>query len=139
MTTRSIKSIVLSLKGATTQAQTDVDDLATKFAGKSREHIRTALLPIVGEAYKVALVDGQGKAAGTKVFDSEAKDYEAARKFLGRILTAIAPSEAKPTSKRIAVPRALRASIVEQIIEAKLDKAQFNALLAQLREAVDFA
>ena len=138
MTTRSIKSIVLSLKGATTQAQTDVNDLATKFAGKSRDDIRTTLLPIVGEAYKVALIDGKGKATGTKVFDSTAEDYESARKFLQRILTAIAPTEPKATAQRIDVPRELRVGIIKQIIEAGLTKAQFNALLSQVRDAIDF-
>ena len=138
MTTRSIKSIVLSLKAATTQAQADVNDLATKFKGKSRDAIRTALLPIVAEAYAVALVEGKGKATGTKVLDSEAKDYEAAKKFLQRLVGAIAPAEAKATSPRVDVPRALREGIIKQIIAAGLDKAQFNALLAQVRDAIDF-
>ena len=45
MTTRSIHSILASLKKAHTQAQTDVNDLAAKFKGKSRDTIRQAILP----------------------------------------------------------------------------------------------
>ena len=136
---RSIKSIVLSLKGSTAQAQTDINDLAKAFNGKTRDDIRTALLPVIAEAYKVRLIDGKGKATGTKVLDSEAKGYEAARKFLGRILAAIAHEADKPTShKRIAVPKALRDDIVKSIIAAGLDKAQFIALLAQVRDSIDF-
>ena len=138
MTTRSIHSILASLKKASTQAQTDVNDLAAKFKGKSRDTIRQAILPELPKLYKVRIVDGSGKAEGTRVLDSTSKDYEAARKFLGRILSAIAPTEAKTSSPRIDVPRALRNNIVDQIIAAGLDKKQFDALLAQLRDAVDF-
>lgn len=138
--TRSTYTILASLKAADTQAQTDINELAGKFAGKTREAIRTALLPDIAQLYKVALVAGAGKATGTKVLDSEAKGYEAARKFLGRILAVIAPeAETPPSHKRIAVPKALRDDIVKSIIAAGLDKAQFNALLAQVRDSIDFA
>ena len=140
MTTRSTASILASLKKADTQAQTDINDLAAKFKGKAREAIRVALLPDVAKLYKVKLIAGAGKATGTMVLDSEASNYEAARKFLGRILAAIAPADDTPTShKRIAVPKALRDDIVKSIIAAGLDKTQFNALLAQVRDSIDFA
>ena len=138
MTTRSIHSILASLKKAHTQAQTDVNDLAAKFKGKSRDTIRQAILPELPKLYKVRIIDGSGKAEGTRVIDSTSKDYESARKFLGRILSAIAPTEAKTSGQRIDVPRALRNSIVDQIIAAGLEKKQFDALLAQLRDAVAF-
>ena len=140
MTTRSTASILASLKKADTQAQTDINDLAAKFKGKAREAIRVALLPDVAKLYKVKLIAGAGKATGTMVLDSEASNYEAARKFLGRILAAIAPADDTPVShKRIAVPKALRDDIVKSIIAAGLDKNQFNALLAQVRDSIDFA
>ena len=138
MTTRSIHTILASLKKANAQAQTDVNDLAVKFKGKSRDTIRQAILPELPKLYKVRIVDGAGKAQGTKVIDSESKEYEAARKFLGRVLNAVAPEAPKATSPRIAVPRELREGIIKQVIEAGLTKEQFTALLAQLRDGVEF-
>jgi hypothetical protein len=120
MTTRSIASILASLKKADTQAQTDINDLAAKFKGKARDTIRTALLPDVAKLYKVKLIAGAGKATGTMVLDSEADNYEAARKFLGRIINTIAPNEAKPTSQARIAPAARKA--------AKAYLAQFDTL-----------
>jgi len=140
MTTRSINQIVLSIKANDARIQRDIDDLAALFKGKAWATIRAALVPAVGKAYKVAVVDGKGKAQGTQVFDSEAQYYEAAKRCLSRLLGALTDGAPKPktSSPRINVPRELRNSLVDQIIAAGLDKNQFNALLAQLRDSVSF-
>lgn len=76
------------------------------FAGKSREEVRAALVPIVGEFRAVPIVDGERKAKGTKVFDSSANNYSTAKRDLTRILADIcgpvsADSEpTKPTQKK---------------------------------------
>lgn len=65
--------------------------LQATFKGKSAEEVRTAILPDVAsyKKYQVPVVDGAGKAAGTKVLDKEHANYEACRKALGRLVSAI--------------------------------------------------
>ncbi len=139
MTTRSVNQIVLSIKANDARIQRDIDDLAKLFKGKAWATIRAALVPAIGKAYKVPVVDGKGKAQGTQVFDSEATAYEAAKRCLSRLLSVLTYVAPQTTSHpRINVPRELRNNIVDQIIAAGLDKNQFNALLAQLRDAVAF-
>ena len=63
---------------------------------KSWDKVRAILLPLVAGVSGVSVIDGEGKAIGTLVLDSEAKNYETARKRLQRLTSAIAvkkPSE----------------------------------------------
>lgn len=85
----NITKLVLRIKSCTEQAQADVNALALHFKRTKPEQVRATLLPIVAKAYGVKLVAGSGKAEGTLVLDSEAKGYEACRKFLGRLVNAV--------------------------------------------------
>ena len=135
---RSLTQIVKIIKKAHGELESCVGELATKFRGKSREQIKAALLPVMPSVYKVKLVDGDGKAKGRKVLDSESPEYEAARKMVQRIVNAIAPTTKPESNKRIVLPNGLRQSIVDQIIDAGLTKTQFDALLSQVRDSVSF-
>lgn len=59
--------------------------------GKSEGDVRTALLPIVAAhpKYNVPVIDGEGKAKGTKVLDKTAEKYETAKKALQRLVADI--------------------------------------------------
>jgi hypothetical protein len=134
----SIKSQVVIIKAegdASAKADIARDTLKKKLGRKSRESVRATLLPEFASVYKVALVDGAGKKQGEKVLDSEAGAYEACRKALGRTITFICGAT---QSDSVEVSAKLVKKISNEIIEAGLTKAQFNALLAQLREAVSF-
>ncbi len=59
----------------------DSIDKARKDAkGMTHDQVRVVILPIVSRKHGVPLVDGKGKAQGTKVFDSSHTKYEAAKK-----------------------------------------------------------
>ena len=86
MSVAILKKQVLIIKAeGTAKAQADEARITLKkhFGRKSWDTVRAALLPVFASAYGVKLVDGAGKAAGTKVLDSEAAAYEACRKTLG--------------------------------------------------------
>ena len=53
---------------------------------RRREAGRAKLLPLVAKFYSVAVVEGQGKAKGTMVMDSESAKYEAAKTALRRMV-----------------------------------------------------
>ena len=79
---------------------------------RNRDAIRVELMPFFGKSYGVALVAGEGKAEGTKVFDSSAPAYEACRKALSRTLDAVlgvsATSSPKPEFTRKQITEAKR-------------------------------
>ena len=85
-----------------------IAELQKQFKGKDAEAIRKALLPHVASytKYGVPLVDGSGKAEGTKVLDKEHANYEACRKALGRLVKAILgeSSGATEAAEEIEVP-----------------------------------
>jgi len=68
-----------------------IETLRATFKGKTPEVIRAALLPDVASfsKYAVPLVKGAGKAEGTMVLDAEHPKYEACRKALNRLVSAI--------------------------------------------------
>ena len=68
----------------------------------------------------------------------ETKAYDKARQdFAYHIVRKVkAPTPTK--HNRVAVPKALRDDIVQSIIAAGLDKAQFTALLEQVRDSIAF-
>ena len=104
---KSLVTLVRSLKAANDQAQRDINDIAAAMRGKTPEQVRAALMPAVGKVYSVKLVAGQGKATGQKVLDSEATNYEAARKMLQRILSALSGNTPAP-AKHTRVSKAYR-------------------------------
>lgn len=71
--------------------------------GKSPEVVRAELLPIVAAHYAVPLVDGERKAKGTKVLDTSAPKYEAAKTALRRLVADICGA-GNAKSEEIAVP-----------------------------------
>lgn len=107
--TKSLVTLVRSLKKSDDQAQRDINDIAKAMRGKTPEKVRAALMPAVGKVYSVKLVAGQGKATGQKVLDSEATNYEAARKMLQRILNALSgDTPTQPATKHTRWSRDMR-------------------------------
>jgi hypothetical protein len=81
----SIKSNVsIALTSATAYGKA-VQGLKSELQGRDAAHVRAALLPHVAAFYNVAVIDGAGKAMGTKVLDKESAKYEAAKKALQRL------------------------------------------------------
>ena len=85
-----------------------IDALRKAFKGKSADVVRAALLADVASypKYAVPLVDGEGKAEGTKVLDKTHAKYEACRKALGRLVSDIMgkSSGASEPAEEIEVP-----------------------------------
>lgn len=100
------------------------------FAGKSREDVRTTLVPIVGEFRAVPIVDGERKAKGTKVLDSSAKHYPTAKRDLTRLLLDIcgpvsadsAPSE--PTKQKASADEKAAAKALLKACKGDLARAK---------------
>lgn len=106
---------------------------------KSRETVRVTLMPLVGKFWSVKLVDGESKAKGSKVLDSSAENYENAKRDLYDLVVGICGKASSSGSKEpVAVPRKLLSNMTAEIIDAGLTRDEFNALLAQLRDAVSF-
>lgn len=124
---------------ASAQSYANAIALARKDAkGMTREAVRTAILPTVASFYAVAVKAGEGKAEGTKVMDKDATKYETARKALQRLLSDICPSESAGKKEVVTAPKALVKRMTTEIIDAGLTKAEFDALIAELRASVSF-
>lgn len=135
----SIKSQVVIIKSESdASAKADLARIALKkqLGRKSRESVRATLLPEFASVYKVKLVTGEGSGAGKQVLDSSASAYEACRKALGRTVTFICGAASSNAVEDVS-PKLIK-KLANEIIDAGLTKAQFNALLAQLRESVSF-
>jgi hypothetical protein len=65
--------------------------LQVAFKGKTAEQIRDAIRPDVAsyKKYAVPMVDGKGKAVGTKVLDKDHPQYENCRKAVTNLTKAI--------------------------------------------------
>ena len=76
------------------------------FKGKTAEVVRASILPDVAsyKKYSVPLVAGSGKAEGTKVLDKGHANYEACRKALGRLVSAIVGKESSGHKEEIEIP-----------------------------------
>jgi endo-1,4-beta-mannosidase len=120
-------------------AYADAIEAARKDAkGMSRDKVRAVIMPVVGAKFGVALKDGEGKSKGAKVFDKDATKYEAAKKALQRLLKDICGDESSGKQEPVALPKGIVNRLSNEIIEAGLTKAQFNELIAQLRNSVSF-
>jgi hypothetical protein len=106
--------------------------------GMTRDAVRIAILPTVASFYAVPVKAGEGKAEGTKVLDKDAPKYETARKALQRLLSDICPSESSAKKEVVTAPKALLKKLTSEIIEAGVTKAEFDALIAELRASVSF-
>ena len=124
---------------ASAKAYADAIESARKDAkGMTRDAVRTAILPTVASFYGVAVKAGEGKAEGTKVLDKDAPKYETARKALQRLLSDIVPSESSGKKETVSAPKALVKKLTSEIIHAGITKAEFDALIAELRSSVSF-
>ena len=111
--------------------------------GMTHEQVRAVILPIVAgkPKYDVPLVDGKGKAKGTKVMDSTHAQYENAKRAVTRLLDDIMgdkPVSSSGAQEPVVLPRGLVSGFTNKIIGAGLDKDQFNELIAQLRASISF-
>jgi hypothetical protein len=131
-------SVTTALQHAKGYADAITD--ATKAAkGMPRDEVRTAIMPTVAAFYGVKMKAGEGKAEGSQVMDKEAAKYEAARKALSRLLGDICGIEVSSASREpVVAPRKVFKSVLNEIITSGMTKAEFNALLAELRDSVSF-
>lgn len=130
-------NVTLFCKSGVTKAQA-INDLAKDLKRKSRDTVRTTLMPFVGAFWNVKLVDGEGKAKGTKVFDKTAPKYENAKRDLYDLVKGICGVQSSGKKEPVTLPKKLVTNITAEIIDAGLTRDQFNALLSQLRNAVNF-
>ncbi len=132
------KSVIAIRKEHESKLEAEIarNALKKEFARKSWDTVRTALLPVFAQVYEVKLVDGEGKAKGTKVLDSDAKNYEACRRTLSNTVTFICG--AKKSSGKVEAPAKLVNDLTKKIIESGIDSKQFNALLTALRSNISF-
>ncbi len=131
-------NVTLFCKSKATKAQA-IADLTKELKRKSRETVRTTLMPLVGKYWTVKLVDGEGKAKGSKVFDSSAENYENAKRDLYDLVVGICGKANSSGSKEpVVVSKKLVTNITNEIIGAGLTRDEFNALLSQLRDSVSF-
>lgn len=114
-----------------------INALRGECKGMDRDQARQSLIVPIAEFYAVALQDGERKAKGTKVLDKDAAKYEAARKALQKLLDDVVGKASNHAAKATA-PKALTKAIIDQIIDSGIGKAEFNALLAAIRDGVSF-
>lgn len=88
---KAIRATVHAALTAALSYGESIDALRVIYKGQTTEAIRAALLPEVAAFHKFAvpLVAGAGKAVGRLVLDKEHANYEACRKALGRLVSAI--------------------------------------------------
>jgi hypothetical protein len=131
-------NVNLFCKSGVTKAQA-IDALTKELKRKSRETVRTTLMPLVGKFWTVKLIDGEGKAKGSKVLDSSAENYENAKRDLYDLVVGICGKASSSGNKEpVVVPKKLLSNITNEIIDAGLTRDEFNALLSKLRDAVSF-
>jgi hypothetical protein len=135
----SYKSQVVAIKkegDASADADIARNALKKQLGRKTRESVRSILLPEFSSVYKVKLVAGEGSGSGKQVLDSSASAYEACRKALGRTITFICGAESSGAVEEVS-PKLVK-KLTNEIIGAGLTQKQFNALLAQLRDSISF-
>lgn len=107
----SIKALTTKALNAASNYADAIDGLRKACTKLDRDAARAEILPVVAAYYKVPVVDGAGKAQGTKVLDKEAAAYETAKKALQRLLADIYGSAtAKAEPKRQRISKDLRAA-----------------------------
>ena len=130
-------NITLALNHAMSYAAA-IDDARKDAKGMTRDQVKAVILPIVSSKFGVTLKDGEGKAKGTKVLDATATKYEAAKKATQRLLTDICGSASSGKTEKVNAPKKLLANIVSEIIDSGITKAEFDALISELRASVSF-
>lgn len=131
----SIQSnVTKALNAAHTYAEA-IEQLKKDCAGKSRDDVRAAMLPAVAAhpKYNVKVIDG-------KLCPDSAK-YETARKALQRLVSDVCGVEGNSKHEPVAVPAAVTKQVkvlVKHVIDSGMTKAQFDAMVADLRASVSF-
>ena len=128
----NIKAITTAVNGAFGAVDTYAAYVATlqaEFKGADRAAIKDIVCPLAAKKYGAEYVDG-------KWVDSLC----AAKRYANRLIVAIMgeTSNASEPKAEVRLPKALVSSITDEIIGAGLTKAQFDALLTQLKAAITF-
>ena len=125
--TNAITSAVLAALVAGDTFEAQLTELQRLLKGADRPTIKGIIAPIVAAHYGETFTDGAWADSGC-----------AAKRKANRIIAAISGTTAPKTSNKVAVDKKLVKTMRDTIIGAGLTKAQFNALLAELRAAVSF-
>lgn len=110
-----------------------IEEARKALKGKSPEAIREILLPIVAAnpKYQVPVVDGQGKAKGTKVLDKTAPKYETCRSMLSDLVADIVGKTANKGDK-YEIPEDMLAAAAKLVKLAQgYDEKVMRSLAAQ--------
>lgn len=131
----SIQSNVTKALTAAHDYEEAINQLKKDCAGKSRDEVRAAMLPAVAAhpKYEVKVVDG-------KLSPDSAK-YETARKALQRLVADVCGVEGSSKHEPVTVPAAVTKQVkvlVKHVIDSGMTKAQFDAMVAELRASVTF-
>ena len=98
----SIATLTHQALDAATAYAGAINDLRKACAKLSYEKARAEILPAVASFYGVGVIDGERKAAGTKVLDKDAPRYETAKRALSKLLGELYETpKAEPKSMRI--------------------------------------
>jgi hypothetical protein len=125
--TKAITSAVLAALVAGDTFEAQLIELQRLLKGADRPTIKGIIAPIVAAHYGETFTDGAWADSGC-----------AAKRKANRIIAAIGGTTAPKTSNKVAVDKKLVKTMRDTIVGAGLTKAQFNALLAELRAAVSF-
>jgi hypothetical protein len=132
----------MSIKSNVTKALTHahaygdaIEQLKRDCAGKSRDEARAEMLPAVAAfpKYNVKVVDGK--------LSPESANYETARKALQRLLNDVCGKAEHAKQEPVAVPAKVTKQVktlVAEVIASGLTKAQFDAVVAELRASISF-
>lgn len=125
----SIQSNVTKALNAAHTYGEAVADLKKECAGKDRDTVRNAMLTPVAQFYKVPLNE-KGN------LDRDAKQYEAAKKALQRLLNDVCGKAEHAKTETVKVAK-VKVAAALNIVEG-MTKAEFNAWLNAVRAAVSF-
>ena len=112
--------------------------------GKSEDAVRETIKPILSAFYAVPLIEGQRKAKGTKVFDSTAPQYEAAKAALRKVTEDLMGSGSdkadKPKADQYEIPAELlkAAQALVELAQQYGDDAKVHRALAAQAVALAF-
>jgi hypothetical protein len=128
-TTPAYVKLIVAYCDAVDKAKINLAELREYFAGDSPDLVRESIIGAVAKHYKVPLVEGQRKAAGTLVLDKKAPQYEAAKKQLWRLVTDITKVAPKKSKNK------KRTDKVKELLDLakKLTPEQLKSFKAQLR------
>lgn len=117
-------------KGKAMQA-TAIAELTKLLKRKAWDSVRAELMPCVSKAWDVPMVEGSGKAKGTMVLDSDAENYENAKRALFDMVTAI---KGKKNSGNTELPKFTQAQLksAKAYLELFESRAQAITALKQL-------